>query len=534
MDKEQSIINFEQYLNGRSWNEREYQRDSIEKIIDYFEEGKKLVMSSLPTGAGKTLINIAVASGCGSAYYVTGDLYLQKQIVDDKFPDVCSIKGRANYDCGMMNVKCDEGLCQKKKSYRCEEGCDYKIARDAAKEAKIMLTNIFYFLVEGGRNFDKRELLIVDEGHSLPEQLVAFSKSTISTSTVGREVYEEAKDYINEPEEFVKGVRNSIDSILYDYDEQYELNEKELKEYRRLQNVDTRLQNCQDAGGIIVDKQESKNYEWIIVQPTLAKRVSKKLIFDRADKVLISSATINPFLIRDEMDVVEVLGKKKTAYFQIPSIFPVENRKLMLMPVCNFSYKNQDIPNTLVMLDVIAAILNKHKDERGIIFCQGYRYIKMLEDISYDYPELELRLVFHSKENRKKVINDWMSNIFDNKVLVGIKAEEGLDLKDNIARFSICFKSPFSSMLDKRVDIRVNSYKHWNWYNMLAQQTLCQLYGRIVRSETDYGTTYILDEGACKLLKRKGSPEWIKEAIVEMDYKDMLEKYSTKEDKRKC
>lgn len=510
MNKEQSIQKFEEYLEDRGWNERQYQRDSIEKICDYFDDGKKLVMSNLPTGIGKTMINIAVASGCESAYYVTGDLSLQKQIVDDKFPDVHSIKGRSNYDCSMLNLKCDEGICQKKKSYRCEEGCQYKMARDAAKEAKIMLTNIFYFLVEGGRAFEKRELLIIDEGHSLPEQLVDFSKATVSTKTVGEEIYKDALEYVSKPEELVKQVRYTIDGILYDYDEQYELDEKELKEYRRLQNVDTRLRNCQDAGGIIVSKQVNRGYEWLIVQPLLAKKVSKKLIFDRAERVLISSATINPFLIRDEMDVVKVLGENKTGYFQKPSTFPLENRPLMLMPICNFKYENQTLENQIKMGDAIEDIIDSHKDEKGIVFCQGYRYADMLEMIARD------RLVFHTKEDRKKVLNKWLSS-FDDKVLAGLKMEQGLDLKNEASRFSVVFKAPFMDARDPRVEARL-ALGHWNWYMMMAQQTLMQAYGRIVRSETDYGTMYVLDEGACKLFKRKGIPKHIKDAIVEVDY----------------
>lgn len=552
---ENSIGKFEEYLGVRGWSERPHQRETIEKICKYFEEGKRLVMLGAPTGAGKTIINWAVAMGCESAYYVTGNLSLQDQIIKDEFPEVSDIRGRSNYKCSMVDANCSEGLCQLKKKFKCEEACEYKSARQRAMDSKIMLSNLMYFVLEGGRNFKKRELLILDEGHNLPEQLVGFSSATISGRTANKDIGESALELFGEYSEvrtvdgegkrfcdgsnainFLKDIGDEVYNVLECLDEDTELDDKELKEYKRLIGLHGRLENARDSGSVIVSRHSTWNgdYSWIVIQPLLARKVSEKLIFSRADKVLISSATINPWMMAQELGFVEILGKGNSVFIPVPSTFPVERRPLYLQPVCNFKFKNQSEENEEKMKMAIANIIHKHSGEKGIVFCNGYRYLKMLKGISqvigniseYDVDdenakkdmlelsnELYRRLLFHDRDNRKEVLKKWMSTL-DDSVLVGISMTEGLDLKDNLCRFSIVFKSPFADSRNPRVAARLK-LSHWQWYNMMAQQTLMQAYGRIMRSDDDYGSMYVLDEGAVKLIKRKGTSKYLKEAILE-------------------
>ena len=52
-----------------------------------------------------------------------------------------------------------------------------------------------------------------------------------------------------------------------------------------------------------------------------------------------------------------------------------------------------------------------------------------------------------------------------------------------------------------------------------------QAAGRIVRSEKDYGDMWVLDEAACKLFRRKGVPQYIRDALIDVDYKDWSKGY---------
>ena len=558
MNVDVSIGKFEEYLGVRGWTERPHQRETIEEIVRYFEEGKKLVMLNAPTGFGKTMSNWAVAMGCESAYYVTGNLSLQDQIISDEYPEVADIRGRSNYKCSMVDADCSEGLCQLKNKFKCEEVCSYNAAKQEALDSRIMLSNLMYFILEGGKSFKKRELLIIDEAHNLPEQLIGFSRATISTRTANKEIGERALELHGELSEirlvngegvrvcdgenavnYLKEIVDAVYDAVEDFEGFGELEDKELKEFKKLRGLAGRLQNCVDAGGAIVSRSSTwnKDYSWIVIQPLLSRKISDKLIFSRADKVLLSSATINRYLMAQELGFVELLGKGKSVYLPVESTFPVERRPLYLQPIVNFKYKNQTEENENKMKLAIAEIVHKHKGEKGIIFCQGYRYVKMIEDVTNcvvkdpEYgedgnyteahkermdlsDEIYRRLLFHDKDNRKEVLKKWMGS-FDDSVLVGINMTEGLDLKYDMCRFSIVFKAPFADSRDPRVSARIN-LSHWQWYNMLAQQVLMQAYGRIMRSEDDRGSMYVLCEGACKLIKRKGTSQYVKEAIVEL------------------
>jgi len=511
MNKNKALSWFDTYMIQKMYEPRKYQRESIIKVFDYFEAGAKVVALNAPTGSGKSIVGMAVANGMDSSYYVVCNLNLQDQI-NKEFTCHKDIRGRSNYKCILLDTTCDEGLCQKRKDYKCGEDCEYKIAKKDAIDAQITLTNVWYWILEGGRNFEKRELVIIDEGHNLPEMLVMFSRVKITSKNVTKEIFDRAVERYNmiDSQMFVEELMKDIDSEIDHIGEISELDDKGLKLLKRLQNMYVRLNNCILAGDILVEKFDW----WFDIVPMKASAVAKKLLFDRADKVLMMSATINPFYIKNELDIERILGKKKLGYFNIPSTFPPERRKIFLMPVVNFKYANQTMENELKMVDAIIEIMKLYPDDKGLIFCQGYRYLEMLDGV-------DSRIITYLREYRKKAIKKWKEG-FGNNVLAGVKMEEGEDLKDNMARFSIIFKSPIPGTLDIRVKERIKR-NEWNWLFSRAQCMLVQAAGRIVRSETDYGDMWVLDEGACKLFKRKGIPQYIKDAIINLDYKKWKE-----------
>ncbi len=106
-----------------------------------------------------------------------------------------------------------------------------------------------------------------------------------------------------------------------------------------------------------------------------------------------------------------------------------------------------------------------------------------------------------------------MYNTTDNKVLISPSLMEGIDLKDDLARFSIILKVPYVSLADEWVKIRMNNNK--NWYNTITVKNIIQMVGRGVRNETDTCITYILDSEFKKFYTRcqRYFPVWFKDAI---------------------
>jgi Rad3-related DNA helicase len=63
-----------------------------------------------------------------------------------------------------------------------DSDCPYKLQRDMGKDAQICNTNFAYIMSVPHKMFGKRELLIVDEAHSIPNWALEFAKTTINLS----------------------------------------------------------------------------------------------------------------------------------------------------------------------------------------------------------------------------------------------------------------------------------------------------------------------------------------------------------------
>ena len=93
---------------------------------------------------------------------------------------------------------------------------------------------------------------------------------------------------------------------------------------------------------------------------------------------------------------------------------------------------------------------------------------------------------------------------------------EGLDLKHDKGRFCIIAKVPFGYLGDPWIKRRLEMSSEW--YAAQAAKDIIQACGRVVRSEKDYGTTYILD-GSWAYFYHKNSylfPQWWKDAYLTM------------------
>lgn len=469
---------------------RKHQEETITKVVEAFDD-HECVMLCAPTGIGKSAIADSVASIFSSAYYVVGVKMLQDQLKNE-FPDYADIRGRANYDCQVSEGKaCDDGMCVHDRKYRCSEVCPYRMARDRAVESHMCLTNIFYFYLEGGHVFENRSLLIVDEAHALSEQLIGFAKVTISPRTVFGS-YNTVKDMS------VPKMLAHLEIRKNTLEHQRFKPKDELRRYNKLKSVVSKLQSMPDE--FVVTKLAHAR----ILTPLYSKKQATN-VFERADKVLLMSATLNRNLSATELGLKEYFGSKRSFFIDVPSVFPAINRPLFCLPIANFKKVNQTDENIEKMRVAVKMIADKHENERGLVFLPGYRYMDMLKNISD-------RFMFHTGDDRNEVLQEWLE-CGGNKILAGVKFEEGLDLKDDIARFGILMKAPFPDSREARVKARLYR-QQWHWFNMLAAMTLSQAYGRFFRSETDWGSVYVLDIRAIELLRASYTPKWIREAMI--------------------
>jgi Rad3-related DNA helicase len=142
--------------------------------------------------------------------------------------------------------------------------------------------------------------------------------------------------------------------------------------------------------------------------------------------------------------------------------------------------------------------------------CHTYRisnYIK--ENIGLKYRE---RLILHDSSSRTEALGSFMLSDKP-KVLLTPSMTEGIDLKDDLARFVVIVKLPFMFLGDKQVKKRMELDPEW--YNWKTALTLVQAAGRGVRHDKDFCTIYIMDSQFKYFLKQNSKffPKYFVEAI---------------------
>jgi Rad3-related DNA helicase len=218
-----------------------------------------------------------------------------------------------------------------------------------------------------------------------------------------------------------------------------------------------------------------------------------KPVWDQFDHIILSSATLF-----DVHSYLEDLGLDKYKWKQVDVSAPFnpENGPIFKESNLYLSMKNFDSTIDSVTKKV-DEILDNHKHERGIIHCFSEKYRKSI----YERTQNKDRMVLHDSFNRQEVLKNFTTNVpdGDNAVLLSVNMGEGVDLKDDIARFQIIVKCPYLPMGDPWIKLHME--RSGRWYRNQAIIELMQMAGRIVRSKEDFGYTYIIDANAWNLLQ---------------------------------
>lgn len=120
----------------------------------------------------------------------------------------------------------------------------------------------------------------------------------------------------------------------------------------------------------------------------------------------------------------------------------------------------------------------------------------------------------------KKYKNGELLELHENKgaeygsVLLSPSMMEGVDLFDDLSRFQVIIKLPWSNLGDAR--IKIKSQLDGSWYKNLMWVSILQASGRSTRNETDSSITYVLDKNFPYFYNewKPQLPDWFKNRIV--------------------
>jgi Rad3-related DNA helicase len=101
----------------------------------------------------------------------------------------------------------------------------------------------------------------------------------------------------------------------------------------------------------------------------------------------------------------------------------------------------------------------------------------------------------------------------ENGVLLSSSLWEGVDLKDDLSRFQIIAKVPYSNLSEKRTKVKMQKFPLW--YKSQTVTKLLQGLGRSIRNEEDWAITYVLDSATSDLLIRS-------KPMIPKSYQDVM------------
>jgi Rad3-related DNA helicase len=143
----------------------------------------------------------------------------------------------------------------------------------------------------------------------------------------------------------------------------------------------------------------------------------------------------------------------------------------------------------------VKEICDMHPHQSGIIHAGNFGIAEFLVDELQGEGTVPHLILHHnpkSEVSRDVVIANYLELASTQPVLlISPSITEGLDLKNDLGRFCIFVKVPYPNLGDAWVKRRFELSKEW--YNRQALINIIQGSGRIVRSNTDWGNTFILD-----------------------------------------
>jgi ATP-dependent DNA helicase DinG len=524
---------------------RRTQIEALEFMWQAMCGGYEDIVVSAPTGVGKTGIGTALTMW-GAAlhikgyqrggYYLVTQKMLQDQLEAD-FPKfqrrfcnrAASIKSATEFICPQYG-NCGLGSKMKEKETRCAKrlgnppNCPYIQQYIRFVEADAGVTNYPYFFTEH-LYVDKlkpRNVLVADECHTLEKQITSFVEVCVNHEILTNWAPSlQPVRRMADIETFCNWLDNDYITVLasrlamlnvnmrnYSYKNR-KINEEFNKLDQHIARTKMAVQNMRDYPDEWVYWQEEVKGELeSTAKPISAVPFMNFLIKEMAATRLYLSAYMGPKNV-----FCRSLGLEpaKVAWLELDSTFHVEQRPIHLTTVGSMSrnYINQTMPHLLTMC---STILDSHANEKGIIHTHTYALGKQIYE-HLRWSKLGDRVLFPSRASERKTIMEQHRQSAEPTVIISPSISEGYSFDDDLARFQIIAKVPYPYLGDRQVKARMDADREW--YTLETVKTVIQACGRIVRSETDHGDTYILDADFLRLYEEnhKFFPTWFRAAF---------------------
>lgn len=507
----------------------------IQKIEAAFKTGKKFVICNAPTGAGKSMYAKTLANTTSlasedfkqlilsyeafeqdylgtytyemeclaeqkhGAFVLTITKNLQDQYLS-LFSDACIIKGKTNYLCDVdpsFDVETAPCFYLPRMKGECwaSNRCHYYNARNKGLTSQFTVLNYKMFQALPF-HVKRKEYIICDEASELEDELVKqFSAEIVYAKLKHAEIkYEPLYDEdLTNVRSWLTDIRDAAQNKIKSLQDKMAKHKgalsvadrNRLSFLKNLQNSLTKVDESWTSCEYVVDRTGTG----VMLTPLRVNKLSSS-IFNCADKILLMSATVV-----DHKNFAKTLGIDNYEYIEAPSSFDADKSPICVSTRYRLNYSNLDKLLPLICKD-IKAICDKHGADKGVV----HTHSQDICDYLYDNLSNSDRFLFRKGREKNEHILKAHQETNEPTVLVSPSLTHGVDLKDELARFQIIVKLPYSPLSNKRIKRLFDSDKDWYQDKMLS--TLIQTTGRATRSSQDHAVTYILDGNIVEVLHR--------------------------------
>lgn len=456
-----------------------------------------------PTASGKEALALTIANWSNSARYIVPNNVLVDQI-QKNHPSTIGVKGVRTYSCTENNRK---STCSQDLRTRCR-GCPYNRDNAQFNRGRVGLTNYHMYAMKlqqdkrsRGRT-GARDVLIVDEAHNvlpfLQEQHSAYTWKHKFHYPDSWTDADSMKKWIEDMEmakapahlvEYYYSLRNGQPRFI-------------LEEVRRpwkgggvVEGLRVKRGDEVEAPALKFTPIDIRNYP-----DTLWPR-------GQVEKIILLSATIS------RKDIEDLgLDRKRVKYLECKSPIPYGRRPIYIsdngVPVVHSKLKSRSEEVAHAILE----LADTHKSQKGFVHTT-YTQAKYLRTVLGG----DDRFIFHSEWDKTAKFEQFKSSSpTKGSVLVASGMYEGVSLDYDVARWQCIAKVPWLSLDDGAV--KWKSEQDPEWYTWQTLKHLIQACGRVCRTPSDYGKTYILDSTFEKLLTASEEydliPAWFAEALL--------------------
>ncbi len=415
-----------------------------------------------------------------------------------------------------------------------EKLCPYEISLDLAAKARVIIADYFYIfnskIREGFLNKTRKELdksiIIVDEGHNVPERMRELATKILTTRIIQRAVNEAKESKADDLILPLVQLLETLHKFSHDLKDDQEIlitKEKFFEEVKKIIDPDSFVQQLNLIADMIREEKKQSSLgtvaEFIDQWPDGGKEFTR-ILSKKKDNVILMNKCLDPSLMTKEIlsecksiilmsgtlipteMYADILGFSSAIKKEYPSPFPAVNKLALIVPntTTKFTMRNEEQYKTIAK--TCAQIANTVPGNTAIFFPSYY----LRDQVCNYFSELCNKSILleqseQTKEEKANLLNKFSSYKNTGAVLLGVAAGsfgEGIDLP-GVIKCVIVVGLPLdrpnleTKSLIEYYDVKFG--KGWDYgYTLPALTKTLQNAGRCIRNETDRGVLIFMDE----------------------------------------